>query len=438
MTGARTAVRMALSLAALALGVSESFAQLNPPHVAGLRGAPFASVNPPPDLQSFGQGPAWDAKPPPGVEALPRDLFTSKDFYQDRDEWLNPYYWRCNSPRQIADMRSGGAGSGTSDPRIGTNPPVSARWGDCSKDWPRENIVSPYEFATAAEHYAALKADARKRGGPTKHTYESMPKWDGVYGEYLPEGRRVWNYGRATQVPTFLSILTPEYRQRMVRQLYHEGVNAAHQWSASYCWPEGFMRQWATGPKPQRIVVTPEVVMFVGSSSGNIVRVAHLDRELPLGQDIPQWFGDTVAFWDGDALIMHTSNVQSWTQHTTWEFSYEFETIEVLTPAHDAAGKLLGIDWETVIYDPEALVEPVRILWHRNFQQSWSEAGRLGWAECTRALYPIDGFATQVAPGQTIEFTVPDMFDRPWAKIWQEHFEQEMDAPKEEIDLGFK
>ena len=86
-----------------------------------------------------------------------------------------------------------------------------------------------------------------------------MPKWDGVYGEYLPEGRRVWNYGRATQVPTFLSILTPEYQQRMVRQLYHEGVDAAHQWSASYCWPEGFMRQWATGPKPQRIIVTPEV-----------------------------------------------------------------------------------------------------------------------------------------------------------------------------------
>ena len=86
----------------------------------GLRGAPFPSANPPPDLLSFGQGPAWDAKPPPGVEPLARDLFTSKDFYQDREQWLNPLYWRCNSPRQIADMRSGGAGSGTSDPRIGS------------------------------------------------------------------------------------------------------------------------------------------------------------------------------------------------------------------------------------------------------------------------------------------------------------------------------
>ena len=112
--------------------------------------------------------------------------------------------------------------------------------------------------------------------------------------------------------------------------------------------------------------------------------------------------------------------------------------IEILTPVHDAAGKLLGVDWETVIYDSEALQQPVRILWHRNYQQAWSEAGRLGWAECTRALYPIDGYATQVAPGETIEFTVPDMLGRPWAKIWEQYFEKDMDAPKQEIDLGFK
>ena len=125
MTAIRTALGAA-SLAALAFA-TDAAAQLKPPHVPGLRGAPFASINPPPDLQSFGSGPEWDGRPPPGVEPLARDLFTSDDFYLDRDAWLDPRYWRCNSPRQITDMRSGGAGAGTSDPRIGGNPPTSAR-----------------------------------------------------------------------------------------------------------------------------------------------------------------------------------------------------------------------------------------------------------------------------------------------------------------------
>jgi hypothetical protein len=435
----RTAiVAAALSLALTAGSASKALAQLRPPEVKGLRGAPFPSMNPPPDVRSYGEGPSWDGRPPDGVQPLAVDMFTSKDFYKDRQLWTDQRYWRCNAPRQIADMRSGGAGTSTGDPRIGSNPPGSARWGDCKMDWPRENIVSPYPFKSAKDHYQALLADAKSHGGPTRHTYETMPKWDGVYGEYAPNGRRVWNYSRANQVPTILSLLTPEYQQRLVRQVYHEGVNAAHQWSASYCWPEGFMRQWATGPKPSRIVVTPEVVLFMGSGSGNMWRVVHLGREFPLGQGVPQWYGDTVGFWDNDALITWTTNIQGWNQHSAWEWSDRLESIEILTPVRDAAGKFVGLDWETVLYDSEALVTPVRILWHRNYQQTWGTADRLGWVECTRPLYPIEGYATQVAPGQVIEYKVPDMLDRPWAKIWEEHFEKDMDRPTQELDLGFK
>lgn len=436
--GARSIWPIAMLTANLAGGLSVASAQLQPPHFAGLRGAPFSSVNPAPDVRSYGEGPEWDGRPPEGVEPLEVDLFTSADFYRDRELWMDPRYWRCNSARQVTDMRSGGPGVSVADARIGANPPASARWGDCQMDWPRESIVSPYPFESAQAHYEALLADTRSRGGPTEHTYETMPRWDGVYREYVPDGRLVWNYVRANQVPTILSLLTPEYQERLVQQLYHEGITAAHQWNASYCRPEGFMRQWATGPTPDRVIVTPEVVVLLGDIVANVRRIVHVGREFPLGTEVPQWYGDTIGFWDGDALIAWTTNVQAWTQHTSWEFSYALEAIEIMTPVTDEDGVLLGLDWEAVIYDSEALVEPVRILWHRYFEQTWSSADRMTFIECTTTLYPVNGFATQVAPGQVIEYRVPDMFGRPWAQTWEESFEQDMERPVETLDLGFE
>jgi hypothetical protein len=125
-------------------------------------------------------------------------------------------------------------------------------------------------------------------------------------------------------------------------------------------------------------------------------RIVHLNRDFPLGSDVPQWYGDTTGFWDGDALITWTANIQGWNQHSSWEWSDKLETIEILTPARDTAGKFIGIDWETIIYDSEALAQPVRILWHRNYQQSWTAAGRVGWTECTRPLRCARAEDTQV------------------------------------------
>ena len=424
--------RATLAAVLLAVAAADATAQMRPPEVKGLRGT---RQDPGPDVPALGAGPAWDGKAPEGVQPLPRDLFTTKDFYKDKDLWMDQRYWRCNSPRQVADMRSGGAGSSTDDPRIGANPPVSARWGDCKVDWARENMVSPYPFKTAKDHYEALMADATRRGGPTKHTYETMPKWDGAYGTFTPMGRRVWNFMRPFQVPTMLSLLTPTYQQRMVQQLYHEGVNAAHAWSQSYCWPEGYMRQWATGYNWSRVLTTPEIVLLIGNGMN---RPIHLNREFPLGNTVRQWYGDTIGFWDGDTLITLTANVQGWNQHTAWEWSDSLEAIEIFTPARDAGGKFLGLDHETIVYDPEALVQPVRLLVHRNFQRTWTESGRLGMDLCTRPMYPINGIPTAVAPGEVIPYEVPDMLDRPWADIWEKHLEKDMSRPVEELDLGFK
>ena len=60
------------------------------------------------------------------------------------------------------------------------------------------------------------------------------------------------------------------------------------------------------------------------------------------------------------------------------------------------------------------------------------------YVECIQSIYPIDGFATPVSPGQTIDYTVPDMYGRPWAQIWEEHHEQGMERPEPEDLFNFE
>src|SRR5690606_32245347 len=87
--------------------------------------------------------------PPEGYEALPRDLFTSDDFYADKDLWSDPRYFRCNSPMATEFQRGVLAPPGVNP----TDDPATGPWGHCELDYPREAIVSPYGFATAQAHY---------------------------------------------------------------------------------------------------------------------------------------------------------------------------------------------------------------------------------------------------------------------------------------------
>ena len=193
------------------------------PFVGPLRLAPRGA---PPDahLQGVGVGSAWDGAAPPGVQPLPIDIFTSKDFYKDKDLWKDPRYFRCNSPEGL-EMQRGAIFA----PTIGKDPPRSAAWGRCDRDYPRAAIVSPYPFKTAQEHYEALLAETKRRGGPTQHTFATVPGEIG--GRYAP-GNFFGNWYAvmlAVQTTTVLSVLTPEYQQRLVQDLYHQGNTNAPQ-----------------------------------------------------------------------------------------------------------------------------------------------------------------------------------------------------------------
>jgi hypothetical protein len=335
--------------------------------------------------------------------------------------------------------------------------PSMGPWGQCARGLARAALVSPYPFKSAAEHYAALLGEAKAAGGPVTPDYDSLVNWQARYTRNLDimfaaggfsemqRSRSVeipreyrehpqWLFGYFTQVSTMLSLLSEEYQTRFVQQLYHLAHNNTRQWSLMYCRPEGFMREWSgPGFGGLEVIAVPNLVIL--GSGGNADRYVYVGREFlldgavpRLGDDSRRWLGETTGFWhDSRTLVTWTSNIRGWFTHASFEHSDFLQTIEIFTQRYADDGRYLGIEHETIFYDSEALVEPIRDLRLLPRSGGLTDGPPKTFAHGQQTIFPIDGKGQHVPPGTVIEYEVPSL-DRPWARIF-EQFEPQMQRP---------
>jgi hypothetical protein len=166
-------------------------------------------------------------------------------------------------------------------------------------------------------------------------------------------------------------------------------------------------------------------VQFLTGIADNFLRRVLIGRQHV--QKVPQWFGETVGFWNGNTLVAWAANVQGWTlSHSMFEFSSQMQTVEVWTPQPD--GRLM---YETTFYDPEAFVRPLRAVqyWERTLPLNDANQ-RFTYIECLSNIHNVDGRPNQVT-ATDVRFV--DYYGRPWAKNWEKFLEKGWDRPQDEV-----
>ena len=203
------------------------------------------------------------------------------------------------------------------------------------------------QHKTAEALYLALKKDAH---GGRRLTHSTVPDWSGVYSR--ARGGITFDPDQAPGAPP-TARLTPEFQEKLAQRI--EMANKGIEWDPiSTCAPPGHPR-WLTEPFLRDFVVTPDQTYLINEMVNDIRRIytdgrGHIDE----ADRIPLYNGDSIGFWDGDRLVIHTNQLRSGIyQRRNPDYTDQVETVEIWQKVNP---KLIEVDvW---VYDPPALVEP--------------------------------------------------------------------------------
>ena len=213
-------------------------------------------------------------------------------------------------------------------------PALKTQWGDPDLQgmWNNETLTPlerPKQFenkeflteAEAAAHEAEVISGEVTPAGQVSHTLDK-PGTGGAVGLYndfwMEQGKKVVPSRRTSLIvdpPDGKIPLTPEAQKRAeVRAEARRNRGPAASWedlsiqNRCILWSGGAPHLPSFYNNNYQILQTPDHVAFVAEMIHN-TRIIPLDGRPHLTQDVRQYFGDSRGHWEGDTLVVETTNL---------------------------------------------------------------------------------------------------------------------------------
>ena len=211
----------------------------------------------------------------------------------------------------------------------------------------RRMLAMGTKYRTGSEFYAALKA-AAPGGGRQLPAFNQLPDWSGLWT--VGGGGNFFSPGPGGVAPK----LTAKAAAALKEGQANEKSGIEYDENLSMCGPPGYPR-WLVIPFLREFIVRPEETWLTSETVNNVRRVYTDGRDHPpVDERYPLYYGDSIGFWDGQKLVIHTNQLMERSMGRNQPTqSEQMETVEIWQSVN--ANTVKADVW---LYDPALYTEP--------------------------------------------------------------------------------
>ena len=282
-----------------------------------------------------------------------------------------------------------------------------------TSDKPPADTPLPSYYQQSYRAYLKMKADAHGGTQYTRAKYSQMPDWSGVWSRDPAEGVKFDAKQKGSPFAPdgpVTADLTPRYRAAFEEKLRQ--VKAGNEWDQlSDCLPAGYPR-WLVEPFLREFIVTPSETWLLTEQQSEARRIYTDGRgHIPDEAAQPLWDGDSIGFWDGQTLVIHTVRVTHGEyQRLQPDYSYQTSTLERMRMVDPNT-----IEDEVTVWDPIGLRTPWHIVVH--YKRGTTPGSRIDMWSCdsnNNVVRTPTGGSQQLLRGETVTikraYKDPDTF----------------------------